>query len=673
VVEALRGIDLRIEEGEFVAIMGPSGSGKSTLMHIIGCLDRSTSGEYRFEDARTDGLREAELAAIRSRRIGFVFQSFNLLPRTSASTNVALPLLYSGRDVLDHKSRADRARQALDLVGLAGHGDKNPNQLSGGQQQRVALARALINSPAVLLADEPTGNLDTATSGEIMDILRALNRERGMTVVIVTHEPDVAAYADRIVTLRDGSIASDVRSERMPLIATANPSEGSSRARQPAPGISWSLLGMTCNAAIAALVRNRLRAMLTMLGVFIGVAALISMVALGEGANELVRRQIASLGTNLFVVLPGASTANGVSAGNSSASSLTAADGEALEREAASVERVSYIIRQVAQVQYGNQNWSTVVQGGTPSYLDIVNWQIEAGQPLTKADGDRAAMICMIGQTVYGKLFAPEEDPIGATLLINGKALRIVGLLAARGQSSFGTDQDDVVLMPFETAERRVIGVAVPAQSPSPVTSLFPPAANPYGLQPKLAGRVNLIFAEARAPELVGEAMHEATEILNRRHQLRAGEPEDFNVRNLSEIAAAAENTGHVIALLLAILAGISLLVGGIGIMNILLVSVTERTREIGVRVAIGARRVHVLLQFLVEATLISVIGGSAGLLVGIAASISISSMAHWPIALSPSAILGSLVFSALVGIFFGYYPAYKAARLDPVEALRFE
>src|SRR5258708_4720349 len=365
---------------------------------------------------------------------------------------------------------------------------------------------------------------------------------------------------------------------------------------------------MTCNAAIGALVRNRLRAMLTMLGVFIGVAALISMAARGEGAKEVVRRQIASLGTNLFVVLPGASTANGVSAGNSSASSLTAADAEALEREAAAVERVTYIIRQVAQVQYGNQNWSTVVQGGTPSYLDIVNWQIEAGRSLTKADGDRAAMFCMIGQTVYGKLFAPEEDPLGATLLINGKALRIVGLLAARGQSSFGTDQDDVVLMPFETAERRVIGVAVPAQSVSPVTSRFPPAVNPYGLQPKLTGRVNLIFAEARAPELVGDAMRDATEILNRRHQLHAGEPEDFNVRNLSEIAAAAENTGRVIALLLAILAGISLLVGGIGIMNILLVSVTERTREICIRLAIRARRAHRLLQFLFETTLSSLI-----------------------------------------------------------------
>jgi macrolide transport system ATP-binding/permease protein len=673
-VQALRGIDLRVRDGEFVAIMGTSGSGKSTLMHILGCLDRPTSGSYCFEGVPTGSLQEAQLAAIRSCRIGFVFQSFNLLARASAAANVALPLLYAGADPRG-VSRAERARRALARVGLAAHARNTPSQLSGGQQQRVAVARALINDPAILLADEPTGNLDSATSREIMNVIRTLNREHGVTVIVVTHDPDVAAYADRVVTLRDGLIASDVGRERAPL-PPGGPAEraaSTANAQDAGAAVSWSLLAMTFDTAIGALARNKLRAVLTMLGVFIGVAALIAMIALGNGANAAVRKQMASLGTSLFVILPGASTANGVRAGNSSASTLTVADAEAIEREAASVERVSYIDRQVAQAQYGTNNWSTAVEGVTPAFLRILSWQIAAGRGLSREDGESAAMLCLIGQTVYRKLFAPDEDPVGATVLVKGRPLRVVGLLAPRGQSSFGTDQDDVVLIPFETAERRVIGVAVPAQAPSPVTAQFPPAPNPFGLQPKLTGLVNLIFVEARTPELVADAMRDVTALLERRHLIRAGEADDFNVRNLSEIASTAESTGRVIALLLAILASISLLVGGVGIMNILLVSVTERTREIGIRMAIGARRMHVLLQFLVEAALISLTGGAAGVLVGLIASLSISSLAHWPTALSLPAIFGSLAFSAVVGIFFGYYPAHKAARLDPIAALRFE
>ena len=333
-VHALRGVDLTIERGEFIAVMGASGSGKSTLMNMLGCLDRPTSGSYVLEGEDVAKLNESELATIRSRRIGFVFQNFNLLSRTSALENVELPLFYSAWTA----DGEPRAADLMKLVGLAGREQSHPNQLSGGQQQRVAIARALVNRPSILLADEPTGNLDSTNSAEIMDVLTNLNRQQGITVIVVTHDPDVAAYADRVVTFRDGVIISDTRKEgagaRSDIGGKAAPATHAVPKQQAASAVdeAWTFASMAVVAAGRAIKRNKLRAALTMLGIFIGVAAVITMVAVGDGAKSSVEAQINSLGTNLLIVVPGATTANGARAGSGSNSTLTVGDAEAIAR-----------------------------------------------------------------------------------------------------------------------------------------------------------------------------------------------------------------------------------------------------------------------------------------------------------------------------------------------------
>jgi len=702
-VHALRGVDLTIERGEFLAVMGASGSGKSTLMNMLGCLDRPTSGRYILEGEDVARLDESELASIRSRRIGFVFQNFNLLSRTSALENVELPLFYSAWTA----DAEGRAAELVKLVGLGGREGSHPNQLSGGQQQRVAIARALVNRPSILLADEPTGNLDSTNSAEIMEVLTRLNREQGITVIVVTHDPDIAAYTDRVVTFRDGVIISDTRKQKTepiePVKAAASPSASQARAVQAVEmeaaslaDEAWTFASMSVMAAGRAIRRNKLRAALTMLGIFIGVAAVITMVAVGDGAKSSVEAQINSLGTNLLIVLPGATTANGVHAGLGSSSTLTTGDADAIARLGGPVALVTYMDRQVAQVVSGNRNWSTNIQGTTSNYFAIRDWQPSIGRIFTDSEEKAGAAVCLLGQTVVNNLFGEGQNPVGATIRVKNFPMKVIGVLAVKGQSSYGQDQDDVVIVPFNTAERKVLGVSAPQSTPAPaavatasttncatcVYSSVPTtnsvyaaseASSPYGAGPKITGVINSMFVKASSSDQVDAAIAQITRTLHERHHIQPKQDNDFTVRNLSEIAAASESATQVMTMLLLAVASISLLVGGIGIMNIMLVSVTERTREIGIRMAIGARRVHIMLQFLVEAMLLSATGGVAGIVLGVLVSKLISALAEWPTLVSPVAVAGGFIFSAAVGVFFGYYPARKASLLHPIDALRYE
>jgi len=405
---------------------------------------------------------------------------------------------------------------------------------------------------------------------------------------------------------------------------------------------------MTVRAALRALRRNKMRSALTTLGIVIGVAAVIAMVSIGRGANAAVKRQIEALGTNLLMVIPGATTSSGVRSGWGGASTLTVRDGQAILAECSAVRDLAWIKRGIVQVVYAEKNWSTAAQGASPTYPDVRDWDLERGAFFTQRDEDSANRVAVLGRTVVDQLFGPGEDPIDATIRVKDVPFRVIGVLARKGQTGWGQDQDDVVIMPFSTAERRVIGT-------------------------EILGTADILFANARTSEEITAAKEQITALLRERHRIPPGQDDDFTVRDLSEMAAAAESASAVMARLLFAVATISLLVGGIGIMNILLVSVTERTREIGVRMAVGAKGRHILLQFLVEAVVLSGIGGLGGALLGVASARLVSALAGWPTLIAPGAVIGSIAFSAAVGVFFGFYPARKAASLDPIAALRYE
>jgi len=409
-----------------------------------------------------------------------------------------------------------------------------------------------------------------------------------------------------------------------------------------------TLLRVTLRTALVALRRNPLRSVLTTLGVVIGVAAVIAMISVGQGASAAVQAQIRNLGTNVVMVVPGATTASGVRSGYGAVNTLTTGDARALARDLADVAEVAWVKREVAQVSYGNRNWQTGVQGSPPSFLAVRDWPLRDGRFFTQSEEDSAARLAVLGQSTVAELFAPGEDPLDATIRIKNVPFRVVGVLGRKGQTTWGQDQDDVVIVPFSTAERRVLGTAA-------------------------LGSVNMILLAVRRPDDVDATVAEIARLMRARHRIPEGQVDDFTVRTMNEMFETSLAASRVMAHLLAAIASISLLVGGIGIMNTLLVSVTERTREIGIRLAVGAKARHVLLQFLAESTLLSLAGGVLGTMLGVGAAAAIGRFAGWPVLVSPGAVVLAFLFAAGVGLVFGVYPARRAARLDPIVALRHE
>lgn len=636
-VPVLKGVSLTINRGEMVALMGASGSGKTTLMNILGCLDRPSSGQFWFDGQEMSRLSPDERALVRTTKLGFVFQSFNLLPRTSALHNVLMPLDYALRRPARSESRHN-AETLLKQVGLATRADHEPSQMSGGQQQRVAIARALVNRPALLLADEPTGNLDSHTGEEILRMFRRLNAQ-GITVVLVTHDAKVAAHADRTIHITDGLIADDSDCT----VGEFGEDEGlqaeaESPPLRPQRFTVGSLLPPTLRTALRNLRRNKLRSALTALGVIIGVAAVIAMTEIGQGSKAAIEKTIASMGAYKLIVFPWAVSTGGVNQGLGSFQSLKPGDVDAIAEQCPGVSVVVPMIWAKAQVVYGNRNWCPQQMLGTGSdYLATRDWEdLDEGNNFTDDDVRKSNCVCLIGATTKQQLFE-DESPVGKTIRIRNVPFRVIGLLSPRGGNMMGQDQDDCIYTPWTTMKFRVncvgagsAGAAAASSTAAKIntlnnpyvaaTPLYPQATSVEAADTPQAMRqtsIDFIQAKAAGAEQVPAAIEQLTAVLRERHHLTEGQEDDFRILDLTEIAKTSAQTSEMMGLLLLVVASISLVVGGVGIMNIMLVSVTERTREIGLRMAVGARRHHILQQFLLEAVLLCLAGGGLGILAG--------------------------------------------------------
>ncbi len=691
-VPVLKGISLSVSQGEFVALMGTSGSGKTTLMNILGCLDRPSAGQYWLEGQEVSELSPDDQALLRNQKLGFVFQTFNLLPRTSALENVIMPLSYNGINLTDQEARR-QAEELLQRVGLGDRLDHEPSQLSGGQQQRVAIARALVNHPSLLFADEPTGNLDSKTSEEMLGLFKRLNEE-GVTILLVTHDEQVARSAKRIIRIHDGVMHSD----EVPASPTAeeSPEEHSEPAKRPI--WAWPRLRWMLRTALHGLRRNVMRAALTALGIIIGVAAVIAMMEIGRGSSTAIQNTITSMGANNLIIRAGTASSGGVSFGSGSITTLTPQDAEAILKESPAIRAAAPVVRARTQVIYGNRNWVPVyMYGTTPAYLEVREWPLAEGDMFSEQDVRNASKVCVLGQSLVRELFQG-ESPLNKEVRVNNVAFKVIGVLTLKGANMVGIDQDDILVAPWTTIKYRVVGSSLESANQSSQTTsgsdtsqqvntlsdlyptkknkLYPEQSPTQAADTPLPVRftnVNEILTAARSTEEIPAAIRQVTQLLRERHRIRPGEPDDFYIRNLTEMTKALSSTATLMTQLLLAVALISLVVGGVGIMNIMMVSVTERTREIGLRMAVGASSRDILQQFLVEAVLLCFCGGIVGILVGRGVSFLITAMLKWPTEMSLDAILAAFAVSVTVGIIFGYYPAWKASRLDPIIALRYE
>lgn len=634
-VDVLRGIDLSIHAGEFVAIVGASGSGKSTLMNILGCLDRPTVGDYLFAGENVAHLDSDALAWLRREAFGFVFQGYHLIPSGSAQENVEMPAIYAG---ISAAERHARAKALLTRLGLADRTGNRPHQLSGGQQQRVSIARALMNGGHIILADEPTGALDSHSGAEVMTLLDEL-ASQGHVVILITHDRDVAARANRIIEIRDGLIISDSANSATHVPATANSAalQAFDLRQRLAEGAehngAWKAeLIDAVQAAWRVMWINRFRTALTLLGIIIGVASVIVMLAVGEGSKRQVMAQMGAFGSNILYLSgssPNPRTPLGI---------VTLNDVAALAA-LPQVKRIMPVNGSDAGIRYGNLDYLAYVGGNDVNFPQIFNWPVVEGSYFTEADERAGATVAVIGHRIREKLFK-HVNPIGQYILIENVPFQVIGVLAEKGSSSGNKDSDDRVAIPYTAASVRLFGTYNPEY-------------------------VTIAAADAHK---VQEAEQAIDQLMLRLHNGKR----DYQLTNNAAMIQAEARTQNTLSLMLGSIAAISLLVGGIGVMNIMLMTVRERTREIGIRMATGARQRDILRQFLTEALMLSVVGGLCGIALALLVGGGLM-LAKVAVQFSLVAVLGAFGCALVTGVVFGFMPARKAARLDPVKALTSE